>query len=383
MKFKKQRAREKAAKEAKKASRTKRTIIGNLLVTIGSDIKPENLDFIWKWVLARGVHTAVAGEGGGGKSQLAYNIAAAITNGGKLPDGKPAPKGRVVILNAEDTTKSMFGPRLIAAGADMSMIVKVEARVDEEGERKFSLHDDIAALKSVCEQLGDVVLVIFDPASSYMGGNLDGRQNSQVRNVLDPITQFAEDCNLAVLSITHFNKGTAPKAIHRVMDSAAYVTAPRSVWGVFPDPDNGIGDNLHRDRKQFVQMKTNIAPTDGSVKGWTYHMEMANAGNDWRDNKPIMATRIKWDGEATMTADQIVAAENEKTAPKTDYAKVWLADYLADGPKLVSEVKAAAEASGIAAHTLLNAKRQLRVDATVDGPGEPWKWSLPRPETDA
>jgi hypothetical protein len=381
-KFRQQRAKEKAAKEAKKAQRTKRTVIGNLLVTHGSDIKAENIDFIWKWVLARGVHTAVAGEGGGGKSQLAYNIAAAITNGVLLPDGKRAPKGRVVILNAEDTTKSMFGPRLKAAGADMDLIEKVEAHVDAEGERKFNLHDDIKSLKELCEHFGDVVLVIFDPASSYMGGSLDGRQNSQVRNVLDPITQFAEDCNLAVMSITHFNKGTAPKAIHRVMDSTAYVTAPRSVWGCFPDPDNGIGENEYRDRKQFVQMKTNIAPTDGTVRGWTYHMEMVVADTDWRDNKPIMAPRIAWDGEATMTADQIVAAENDKGAPKTDYAKKWLADFLADGPKLVSEVKAAAEADGIAGHTLLNAKRALHVVASVDGPGEPWKWSLPARETD-
>jgi hypothetical protein len=379
-KLRRQRAREKAAKEAKKATRTKRTLIGNLMVTHGNDIEPELIDFIWQWVLARGVHTAVAGEGGGGKSQLAYNIAAAITKGGKLPDGKTAPKGRVVIFNAEDTTKTMFGPRLIAAGADMSMIVKVEAVANAEGERKFSLHTDLENLKVLCEQLGDVVLVIFDPASSYMGGDLDGRQNTQVRNVLDPLTKLAEDLDCAILSITHFNKGTAPKAIHRVMDSTAYVTAPRSVWGVFPDPDNGIGENLHRDRKQFVQMKTNIAPTDGTVRGWTYHMEMAPGGFDKKRNKPITATRIVWDGDATMTADQIIAAENDKGAPKTDYAKKWLADELADGAKLVSEVIAAAEADGISLHTLKDAKRLLRVVAILEGPGKPWQWRLPQEE---
>lgn len=374
-KFKERRQRERDRKQQKQEQRRERTIAG--LVTIRGDaIDPENLDFIWKYVLARGVHTALAGEGGQGKSQLAYNIAATITNDGTFPDGSKAPQGNVVILSAEDNTKTMFGPRLIAAGANMERIYKVQAVATADGpDKKFSLQDDLEKLKRLCEQIGNVVLVIIDPASSYMGGALDGRQNTQVRHVLDPLSKLAEDCDFAVLSITHFNKGTAAKAIHRVMDSAAFVTAPRAVFGIFAEQDNGIGESFFDNRRAFVKLKTNIGPDD--MPGWRYRMELANGGTDRRTGLPVEATRIVWDGAASMTADQFVAVENERSSPRSDEAAAFLRRALADGPRLVDDVKAEAEAEGIAKDTLQRAKRKLGISATMDGPGKPWWWGLP------
>jgi hypothetical protein len=378
-KFQERRQRERDRKQEKQQQRRQRTIKG-LVVSRGDEIEIENLSFVWKNVLARGVHTALAGEGGGGKSQVTYNIAAAITRGGRLPDGSKAPQGNVVILNAEDSTKTMFGPRLLAAGADMKFVYKVQAVAATDGpDTKFSLQNDLEKLKAFCEEIGNVVLVIIDPASSYMGGTLDGRQNTQVRAVLDPISKLAEDCDFAVLSVTHFNKGTAVKAIHRVMDSAAFVTAPRAVWAVFSHPDNGIGsDNMFSRKMSFVQLKTNIAPP--GLPGWTYHMEMVTAGKS-KSGERVEATRIVWDGVGDMTADQIVAAENEKASPRTDAAMAFLRRVLDSGPMLADDVKAQCAAEAICSeHTLLNAKRRLRVVASNNGTGTPWKWSLPTDE---
>jgi hypothetical protein len=382
-------AREKAAKQEKIAARRDRVIKG-LRVIRGGDIEIENLRYIWEYVLARGIHTAFAGEGGQGKSQVTYNVAASCLIGGRLPDGTKAPLGSVVFLNAEDTTKSMFGPRLRAAvslalgkaateeaiNAAMNKVFKVQSTASSEGEQKFSLQNDLDKLKELCEEIGDVVLIVIDPASSYMGGALDGRQNSQVRNVLDPITKLAEDLDCAVLSVNHFNKGVSAKAINRVMDSVANVNAPRAVWGVFPDPDDIEGGNDAP--RQFVQIKSNIAPP--GLSGWTYKMVMALAGKDARDGKPVMASCIQWTGRATMTADQIVAAENEKASPRTDEALAFLRREIAgkDPWPLVEDVKQAAEAAGIAPSTLLTAKRKLGVKPILDGPGQPWRWSMPK-----
>ena len=68
---------------------------------------------------------------------------------------------------------------------------------------------------------------------------------------------------------------------------------------------------------------------------------------------------------------------NERASPRTDEAMEFVRRVLDDGPMLIEEVKKQAEAEGIAERTLLNAKRGLGVEATVDGPGQPWKWSLP------
>ena len=282
-----------AALQIRPRSKAQAEFIKGLRIAHADTIEIENIDFIWPNVLARGVHTALAGEGGQGKSQLTYNIAATISNGGKFPDHSTTPVRNVVILNAEDHTKTMFGPRLAAAGADMTHVYKVQAAYEDGKERKFSLQDDLHKLKAACLEVSNVGLIIIDPASSYMGGKLDGRQNTQVRAVLDPISKLAEDLNVAVLSVTHFNKGTAAKAIHRVMDSAAFVTAPRAVFGVFPDPDDGLGEEAQFvDTKNFVPLKTNIGPLN--MPGWKYHMEQVSAGTDHRDGSAIMATRIVW-----------------------------------------------------------------------------------------
>ena len=80
--------------------------IKGLVVSRGDDIEIEKCQLVWKNVLARGVHTAMAGEGGGGKSQVTYNIAAAITNGGTLPE---------IDRSADKATSSSSMPRIAPA----------------------------------------------------------------------------------------------------------------------------------------------------------------------------------------------------------------------------------------------------------------------------
>jgi hypothetical protein len=385
-----------AVRKAVKQVKTKKRrddIVRGLRIIRADQITLENLQFIWKYVLARGVHTAMAGEGGQGKSQVAYSIAASCVTGGKLPDGSKAPQGSVVFLNAEDSTGTMFAPRMRAAimqvlgdkakpeaiKAAMAKVIKVQSVASSEGETKFSLQDDLGKLKDLCDEIGDVVLVTIDPASSYMGGVLDGRQNTQVRAVLDPISKLAEDADIAVLSVSHFNKGTSAKAVNRVMDSVAFVTAPRAVWGVFPDPDDIEGGNDAP--RLFVQLKSNMGPAN--FPGWSYKMKMKNVGDD-PDGKAIEATCVEWTGRATMSADQIVATENEKASPRMDEAEAFLQRALAnrDPPPLVEDVKQAAEDADIMPTTLMRAKRKLGVIATKpETPGGPRRWVLPRVES--
>src|SRR5712691_10017029 len=64
--------------------------------------------------IARGKHTAIAGEPGDGKSQLSVYVAATISRVGEWPCGEGrAPVGNVIILNAEDGADDTVVPRLI------------------------------------------------------------------------------------------------------------------------------------------------------------------------------------------------------------------------------------------------------------------------------
>ncbi len=343
-------------------------------------VKPENLSFIWKERFARGTQSVIAGEGGGGKSQLMYSAMAIITTGGKWPDRTQAPKGWCIILSAEESAKTMIVPRLAAAGADRRLIRIVEAVNDGKSERKFNLLSDLDALKAKCKELAStkvdgklwpVVMIGIDPASSYMGGDLDAHHNTKVRHVLDPLTKLAEDLDCVVISIAHFRKGSGNKAVHKVMDSVAFVNAPRSAFGVFTDEEDADGGMV------FVIIKTNIGRGPGELPGFKFKKEFIITGlKDHRDGKPIKAPRIVW-GEPTMTTgDQIAQMENARTTPALDEAIAFYREELVTA-RPVAEVKERERAEDIAPDTARKARRKLGIKARAIPGTMPAIWEYP------
>jgi putative DNA primase/helicase len=167
---------------------------GGLVSSRASDITPESVQWLWAGRLAIGKHTCVAGEPGTGKSQLSVAIIAAITTGGEWPCGEGrAPLGSVTILSAEDGAADTIVPRLIAAGADLTRVHIVSSvyATDGKGRRSFNLQTDIALLERKISEVGDVVLIVVDPVSSYMG-KTDSHKNSEVRGVLEPLSDMAD-----------------------------------------------------------------------------------------------------------------------------------------------------------------------------------------------
>src|SRR5271166_4513277 len=85
-------------------------------VIMGSDVKPEAIDWLWPDWLARGKLHIIAGRPGTLKTTAALSLAAAITSGGQWPDGEPATAGVVIIWSGEDAINDTLLPRFIAAG---------------------------------------------------------------------------------------------------------------------------------------------------------------------------------------------------------------------------------------------------------------------------
>jgi RecA-family ATPase len=96
-------------------------------------------------------------------------------------------------------------------------------------------------------EIGNVALIVVDPVSSYLG-KADSHRNSEVRGVLEPLSEMAERTRVAILSVTHFSKGgpnSTTKALHRFIGSVAFTGAPRTAFAVIDDPD-------HEGRRLFL-----------------------------------------------------------------------------------------------------------------------------------
>ena len=319
-----------------------------------SEITPERVEWVWPGRIAQGKHTCIAGEPGTGKSQLSIAIAAAISTGGEWPCGEGrAPLGSVIVLSAEDGAADTIVPRLTAAEANLDRIHIVSAVGNEKGRRGFDLKADLDELEKKIAEIGDVVLIVIDPISSYMG-KTDSHKNTEVRGVLEPIAEMAERTRVAVCSVTHFSKpnaGKATKALHKFIGSIAFVAAARAAFAVLEDPND-------KDRRLFLHAKNNLAEPP---QGLAFQLEQVVVGEG------IVTSRVDWEPEPiTTTADEVLTATGKSNLALAE-AEDFLEALLADGPVPSKEVDAEAEEAGITKATLRRAKASLGITSYKDG----------------
>jgi putative DNA primase/helicase len=335
-----------------------------------SDIAPKDIDFIWEGRLARGKHTCIGGEPGTGKSTLVYAIIAAVTTGGLWPCGEGyAPLGNVIILSAEDDPDDTIVPRLKAAGADLDRVDIISAVTGKDGKSRttFNLQNDLDLLEQKIDEIGDVVLVDIDPVSSYLG-KTDSHKNSEVRGLLEPISEMAARKRVAVLSVTHFSKSnsaTTTKALHRFIGSIAFVGAPRAAFAVIEDADN-------EGRMLFLHAKNNMAKPP---QGLAFRMVQTLL-----DGLRRPVSYVAWDNEpVAMTANEALKADADSAEARSaqSEAEEFLEKLLSKGPVPAKDGEEHARALGIAPRTLKRARKVLGVIAEKDGLKEGWSWSLP------
>ena len=333
------------------------------------DVKPEAVSWLWPGRIALGKLTLVAGDPGLGKSFVTLDIAARVSSGTPWPDRRhePNPVGGVVILTAEDDLNDTVRPRLDAAGADVARITAIqgvefsEPATGKRVRRSFNLEKDIPALETAIQQTPDCRLVVVDPVTAYLG-KTDSHKNADIRGLLAPLSELAGRYRVAMVAVTHLNKGGGSNALYRAMGSLAFVAAARAVWLVVRDEENPS-------RRLFLSAKNNIAP-EGT--GLAYSLDPA-------DGDPGMAV-VAWEAEpVTVTANEALNVDRPRDDKPTerDTATDWLRELLADGPLPTTEIKSQASEAGFAWATLRRAKERLGIRPRKSGFDGGWTWGLP------
>ena len=258
----------------------------------------------------------------------------------------------------------------MAADADRSKVHILEAvrREDAEGHRTFNLQLDLPALEKKIAELGDVVLVIIDPITSYLG-KVDSHKNAELRSVLEPLGKMAARQHVTVIANTHLSKASGGNANSRVIGSVAFVNHARAVFIVTADPEDS-------GRRLFLPSKTNLGkPRDGLA------YRIADMALPGPDGSVIWAPYVKWeDAPVTMSADDAVSAMAGGAECKTAKAEAidFLRAELADGPKPVGEVNKAATAAGHTPKAIRTAREALGITPQKAGMHEGWLWGLPK-----
>jgi len=336
-----------------------------------ADVQPEKQDWLWQKRIPLGKLTILAGDPGLGKSLICLDIAARVSSAKDWPDGSvcDSDAGGVVLLTAEDGLADTVKPRLIAAGANDSMIcaIKSVTAKDKDGtyKRMLDLKRDVDRVERAIQTIGNCRLVIIDPISAYLG-DTDSHNNSSVRAVLAPLADLAERRRVAILAVTHLNKGEG-RAMYRATGSVAFTATARAFWAVGPDKENPP------DGRSFAPGKNNLAKMPGGLNYSIVGVKIV----DLEDEIGVVA----WSqGEVAITADDLLGEQVATTDALLD-AKEWLSDWLANGPKPGKETEEAASKAEIKPRTLRRAKRALDVRSFRSGFQGPTNWELAGPRT--
>lgn len=337
-----------------------------------SEVAPEVVDWLWYGRLARGKVTMIDGDPGQGKSVLTLDMAARVTTGTPWPDGAPCAAGGVVLLTAEDGAADTIRPRLDIAGADSSRVLNL----DQVGADKHPvvLPDDLTHVRAAIERVRreaavEARLLIVDPLSAFLNGEVNMHRDQDVRRALRPLKDMAEQTGVAVAVVRHLNKSQGAPVLYRGGGSIGIIGAARIGLVVGGDPDN--------DRRHVLALaKMNLTPRLPSL---AYVIEDASG-----------VARLSWDGVTDLNAEQIVAACSEDAPERKSAladATCFLADLLAAGPVAAQQVKAAAEQTNIRWPTIRRAKDSLGIKVVKVGGasavGEAgdqhahWEWMLP------
>jgi hypothetical protein len=326
-----------------------------------SDIERQPISWLWRDWLAKGKLHVLAGPPGSGKTTVALSVAAILSRGALWPDGTQAEVGNVLMWSGEDAPEDTLAPRLQAAGANLDRVFFV-GDVGEGGSRRaFDPATDNALLEAEAIRIGNVALLIVDPIVNAVTG--DSHKNTEVRRALQPLVDLGARLNAAVLGISHFSKGSQGRQpTERVTGSLAFGALARVVMVAVKN--EGVDGT-----RTLARSKSNIGPDSG---GFTYKLEQVDCDG-------ILASRVSWGEHVAGSALQLLN-EAEAANTRSDDARLWLEERLANGPVEVAVLKEETKGSGMSWRTLERVKKELhavavRVSTGNDGKGS-WYWQL-------
>jgi AAA domain len=321
---------------------------GKLVFTSAADITPERVEWVWHHRLPLGTFSLSAGKGGAAKSLHAIWLATMSTLG-RLPGcWKGKPRG-VLWVTLEASHEKEVVPRLIAAGADLDLVHFATVQSDDDPANdhiKIFNPAYIDGLRKIV-QAKDIGMIVLDPALDVLDGTIKTNDQIEVRQAISRIQAFAEELEILILGIAHFNKmNSVNDAIDRITGSAAFSQRVRAaiVFAYNEDDDCFV----------ISQGKNNWGPLRQPNLAFTAEPRTVGDG--------VETIRLKWANvDYEHSVGDLLEGKHKAKTTKLDQAIAFLEEELKDGPVLRSVIIAKANEEKIRQSTLERAYRELGV----------------------
>lgn len=345
-----------------------------IVLTPASSIKLRKVDWLWDTTpegaypnshgrIPLNMLTLGSGGAGIGKSQFCAWMAARITTG-TLPGALFGSPRCVIYAATEDSWAYTIAPRLVAAGADLDRVFRIDVVADDDLNARLTLPMDISLLGETAEEYS-VSLVIADPLLSLIDDRVNDYRAKEVRAALEPLVSCAAKHRFSLFGLAHFTKSGAADPLSRVAGSGAFGQLVRAVIAF-------VRNEADDDGPQFVmsQVKNNLGRLD--LPSFAYSIESAIVETDDGD---AYLSRFVLGDETETSVTQVMRSEiqgpDDNGAAKSE-AKAWLHGLLTDngGSEAWPEILRLAKKEGIAETTLRRAQKDLKIRSKVCGYGK-------------
>jgi hypothetical protein len=192
-------------------------------------------------LLAKSCLTVVASEGGGAKTSLCYRLATAIATGGLFADKMQAEKGKVLVIQKDETT---MNARQKVGAMDWDSLPK---EVTDNIQFRFSWHPGMfPELRKVLKDYKPA-LVVMDSLGTLMGGAGASLNDAEVALYLYRLNKMAAEFDTSIVLTHHTRKAQTEKKkqggeegevvrkrakISDLYGSAYIVNAATDVWAL-------------------------------------------------------------------------------------------------------------------------------------------------------
>lgn len=339
------------------------------VLTAASQIRSVRQRWALDGVIPLGTPTTFAGQGGEGKTTFALHLAAQITTG-KLDGDLYGQPHNVIIISTEDDWAAVTKPRLLAAGADLDRVYKLDVastydEITRETVPRFPL--DAELIGEAIRETGAKGL-ICDPAPGLMTGDMNKVQD--VRQAFEPLALLAQKGDLALILINHFGKGSGNVST-KLSGSHAWRDLTRSYLAFATDPETG-----HR---VFSQDKNNYAEGKGS-----YQFTLESVAVPTDDGDTANVARVNYLGPTDVTVGEIINRTLKEGGEDDDRnaAQQFIVDFLRGRESLeasAGDIIKAGRRSGFSEMELKNARRRSkdpRILTTKSSFDAGWVWTL-------
>ena len=323
-----------------------------------SEVKPEPVSWLWPGWISVGTVVVLEGNPGVGKTLLALDLAARVSAGRTMPDGRSGlsePAG-VVLVTGDDLSRTVR-PRLDVMGADVTRI----QHLPRDGHR-LPTDADLASMR-VTIGAAAAKFVVVAPLLPVLSSGAASCTDQELRNALAKLARLAARTRTAILVTRDLDNGAAGNTRDRGagLGNVSGVST-RLIAG--PDPD---------DAQQSVLRRIASDPSTEGAEFVQFRMVVTDAG----------VRSITWNAPPNAPAPSRRVARSGRQGPSAlGVASDFLRKLLADGAVPAGEVVDAATAAGIRMATLKRAKHLLEVESEKLGqPGsdaQAWIWRLPR-----